>query len=405
MKKALIVATIGGFIAGFELNDIKILQNMGYEVHGAADFRAVSSEDKKRALETSGLIQHQVSFSRSPFTPQTFKAYKELKRLMIKENFDLMHCHTPLGGVLGRIAAHKTRVPKVIYTAHGFHFFEGAPIHNWMIYYPIEKIFSLWTDVLITINQEDYRRAKNKFHMKRLEYVPGVGIDLEKYSTELFSIIERSKVRDEIGIPEQDLWLLSVGELNENKNHETVIRALAKLRDKRKDAIDIYYTIAGEGSKKNQLQSLIDDMGLSGRVKLLGYRNDISLLCEAADIFVMPSFREGLSVALMEAMASGMPCVASKIRGNTDLVDENGGALFNPYSVDECMRGIEQILSRNIEAMGVYNRNKIKHFGKTVVKEAMTNTYENANNYWGGAAYQGNPENLCNARGTGRSRR
>ena len=235
-------------------------------------------------------------------------------------------------------------------------------------YYPVEWLCAHWTDVLITINKEDYALAKKRLKARIVRYVPGVGIDLSKFSRQLFSEEECNKVRKEVGVPEKTHWLLSVGELNDNKNHETVLRAIVKIKC-------VYYTIAGVGSNLKRLKELARELGIADRVIFLGYRNDVSLLCKAADIFVMPSFREGLSVALMEAMASGMPCCVSKIRGNVDLIDDKGGTLFEPHSVDGCRTAIKNLLTSDLRLLGENNRSKIKHFDIKVIENTMNEIY------------------------------
>lgn len=313
---------------------------------------------------------HNISFSRSPFSADNLKAYRQLKKLVREKHYDIIHCHTPNAAAITRLACKGIRKndTKVIYTAHGFHFYKGAPLKNWLVYYPVEWLCAHWTDVLITINKEDYALAKKKMKAKKIEYVPGVGIDLSKFSYGLFTKEQLTNIRKEVGIPNEKTWLLSVGELNDNKNHETVLRAIADIKD-------IYYTVAGRGRKLEELTALSTELGIADRVKFLGYRSDVSLLCEAADIFVMPSFREGLSVALMEAMASGMPCCVSRIRGNTDLIDEKGGMLFDPHSVDECREAIRKLLASDKKKCGEYNRNKIKHFDSSVVENAVSKVY------------------------------
>jgi glycosyltransferase involved in cell wall biosynthesis len=198
-------------------------------------------------------------------------------------------------------------------------------------------------------------------------YVPGVGIDLNKFSDFTVDIDQK---RIQLGIPKDALLLLSVGELNENKNHETVIKALSLMEDK-----NIYYIIAGEGNREQLLLDIIKEKGLSDRVKLLGFRTDIDELCAISDIYVFPSFREGLSVSLMEAMASGLACAVSAIRGNTDLIDENGGVLFDPSSVDGCRQALVEICSSDVSQKGEYNTEKIKAFSLEKVIADMRHIY------------------------------
>ena len=241
--------------------------------------------------------------------------------------------------MLVRLASRKVRKngTKVIYTAHGFHFYKGAPLKNWVLYYPIERLLARYTDVLTTINIEDYERAKKSFKAKKIKYIPGVGID-----TNRFQQIDVNKLvkRQEIGVPEDSFVVLSVGELNKNKNHETVIKAIARLNNP-----NVYYVICGQGVLEDYLKKLIKELGLERQIKLLGFRKDIGEICKVADLFVFPSFREGLSVALMEAMASGLPIVCSEIRGNVDLVkDQKGGYLVKPEDVNGFRMNIDKLV-------------------------------------------------------------
>lgn len=309
-----------------------------------------------------GCRVYPITTSRSPFSVGNFKAIKQIKKITQENYYDIVHCHTPFAAMATRFGCMKARRKgtKVYYTAHGFHFYKGAPIKNWLLYYPVEKICAHFTDVLITINKEDYIFAQNKMKAKCVEYVPGVGIDLDKFGK---SSVKKTVKRRELGIPEEAVLLLSVGELNKNKNHEIVIRAIIDM--------DVYYVIAGEGELKQYLQSIINMLGVSDNVKLLGYRNDVRELCEIADIFVFPSFREGLPVSVMEAMASGLPIVCSNIRGNIDLVDENGGILFEPSDMDSCKLAIEKILLSNLQQLGSYNLEKVNKFSTKQVNEQM----------------------------------
>ncbi len=314
-----------------------------------------------------GCKVYQISTSRSPLNKGNIAAIKQIRKIVKENNYDLVHCHTPIAAACTRLACKPLRKKglKVFYTAHGFHFYKGAPLKNWLIYYPIEKICAHWTDTLITINREDYALAQKKLAAKRVEYVPGVGIDVAKFAN---VIVDRDLKRDEIGVPRDAFMLLSVGELNENKNHETVIRALAEIKDK-----NIHYVIAGKGVKKEILEKLSVELNIN--LHLLGFRRDISELDKTADLFVFPSYREGLSVSVMEVMASGLPIVCSRIRGNTDLVDENGGCLFDPMSISECVKAIEDIRASDLTKMGVYNANKAKTFEVAEINARMKEIY------------------------------
>ena len=360
--RILYVTTIGGTMNFFK-SFIRQLLDEGHKVDIATNEEETPVADCYREW---GCNVYQIETSRSPLNSGNIRAIKQLQTIVSKEEYDIVHCHTPVAAMCTRLACRKVRKTgtKVFYTAHGFHFYKGAPLKNWLLFYPVEKVCAYFTDVLITINKEDYALAQKKLKAKRVAYVPGVGIDLESFSQST----QTADKRKELNIPEDAKLLVSVGELNENKNHTTVICAVAQLEN-------AYYIIAGEGGLRDQLQDLIDSLQISDRVRLLGYRNDVGELYKAADAFVFPSFREGLSVALMEAMASGLPCAVSEIRGNTDLIDTNGGVHFSPYSVEDCQSAIKQLLVSDLEGMCEYNAKKIFGFSQNTVLTAMRELY------------------------------
>lgn len=364
MKKVLFVATVvKAHIMVFHIPFLKWFKENGYETYVCAknDY-----ENKEDCVIPYCDYYYDLPFERSPIKLNNFKTYKQLKEIIESNEFDIIHCHTPMGGVLTRLAARNARKKNtnVIYTAHGFHFYKGAPIANWLLYYPVERWLSRHTDVLITINKEDFSRAQ-KFKAKSIEYVPGVGIDTNKFNEIL---VNKTKKRSEIGIDDNSLIVLSVGELNKNKNHETIIRSIAQL-----DKPDIYYVICGEGPLVNYLKNLTMELGMENQVKLLGFRTDIAELSKVSDIFAFPSFREGLSLSLMEAMTSALPVVCSNIRGNSDLVvDGKGGYLVNPDNIQGFANVLLNLYESNTqrESMGIYNRSLIKNFDlKNVIVE------------------------------------
>ena len=289
-----------------------------------------------------------------------------------------------MGAALTRLVAEDARKKgtKVFYTAHGFHFYDGAPLVNWLTYYPVEKWLATKTDVLITINKEDYRRAKKNFKAGKVVYVPGVGIDLSKFESKPFI---REKKRKELGLKEDDIVLLSVGELIERKNHRVVLEAIAGLKD-----MPFYdrlqYIICGIGALEDELKELCKTLGTSDHVHFLGYRNDISDICNAADIFVFMSHQEGLPVALMEAMACGLPAICSRIRGNTDLISDGKNGLFAENNAGDVGRKIEE-LEKNPEkrkAYGIAAEKTIKRYDLTSVEEKMIDIYKSSENSGGG---------------------
>jgi len=324
--KILYVTTIGKTMRFFT-SFIKVLLDEGHQVELAANETGSPVPECYREWNCKF---HQIGFSRSPLSPDNVKAYGQLKKLIEDGGYDIVHCHTPNASVVTRLVCRKLRKKtglKVFYTAHGFHFYKGAPLLNWLVFYPVEKLCSRFTDKLITINQEDYQRAKAKFHAGEVCYVPGMGIDLSRFA---HVQADRKAKRQEIGVPEDAVLLLSVGELNENKNHQIIIRALAKRNDP-----NVHYAIAGMGNKREHLLELARELGVSEQVHLLGYRKDVPELNDAADVFCFPSLREGLGLASIEAMACGLPLITSNVHGINDYsVDGVTGYKCTPTDAD-----------------------------------------------------------------------
>lgn len=357
-KKAMVIATVYSFISHFEKNDIKILQELGYKIVVASNYEGYKGE-----LEDLNIEKLDIPFTRSPISLKNIKAFSKLNKYLKENKIDLIHCHTPVGGVAGRIIGRWNKVPRIIYTAHGFHFFDGGPKINWLIYYPIEKILSKFTDTLITINKEDYERAKT-FYAKNVEYIPGVGIDVEKIQS---IKVDKEQKRKELGLSMEDIVLLSVGELNDNKNHITPIRALAEIDNK-----NIKYLIAGKGTFENYLKKEIKKLGLENQVKLLGYRKDIYELNKISDIFIFPSKREGLSVALMEAIVCELPVICSDIRGNRDLIKNNKNGILVENNINNYIKEIKTLIK---------NKKNIKDFisreiSMKIINKKMQNIYK-----------------------------
>lgn len=365
-KKVLFTATVvKTHINVFHLPYLKWFKEQGYEVHVAA---------KNDFVNEPCIIPHcdkfyDINFARFPFSNANIEAYKQLKKIIKENNYDIIHCHTPVAGVLTRLAARNSKNTTVIYTAHGFHFFKGAPLLNWLIYYPVERFCARFTDKLITINKEDYERAK-KFSLRKngnVYYVPGVGIDIEKFRNTKVDVCQKKK---ELGIPENIPVLLSVGELIKRKNHETVLKSLSKLENK-----NFAYLICGRGVLMEYLQNLTKQLGLESKVKFLGFRKDVAEICKTADLFIFPSYQEGLPVALMEAMAADLPAIASNVRGNRDLLSKEN--LFEPDDVDVLVKLIEKQLDniKNTKSSKVEYENLEQYSLQNVLKQ-MAEIYE-----------------------------
>lgn len=284
-----------------------MFKDRGFEVHVATDTdKPIKYCDKKIKLP----------IKRSPFKLSNIKAIRQLKKIVNTEKYDIIHCHTPMGGVVARLAAKKARKngTRVIYTAHGFHFYKGAPLKNWLFFYPVEKRLSKFTDTLITINTEDFERAKKKFGKRcfDIQYVPGVGVDEKKFEKKL-SAKEKSELRKSLGLKDNDKVLICVGRLDKNKNQGFLIKAIEKLDD------NYHLLLVGPDEINGKYQELADKLAVAKRVHFLGYRDDIEKLLQISDIAVSASKREGLPVNLMEAAFLGIPIVATDCRGNRDV--------------------------------------------------------------------------------------
>ncbi|ETP72238.1 glycosyltransferase [Lachnospiraceae bacterium JC7] len=383
-KKVLLVATIGYFFPQFEMNNISILKSLGYEVHCAADFTVSISNKRKQEIQESGVVVHQIDFTRRPINIfKNIKSYYKLKELIEREQFDLIHCHTPVAGAITRLAAKRCGVKSVIYTAHGFHFYKGSPLKNWMIYYPAEIFCSRFTRVQITINKEDYEIAKAKFHSGEVQYVPGVGISIpeeESYGSIPVSLRDKhskrdvEKIRKALGVKENEYMVISVGELIERKNHRMIIQALAECPE-----LPVKYFVLGRGTNEDKYKKLIQELHMEEKIHLLGYRDDVMELDRAADLFVFPSYQEGLPLALMEVMKENTPVIASDIRGNRELI-LNTERLFDPKDRKaflECFRKALRDLDENCMSEDVrLNRVNLKNYSNEAVNVRMREIYE-----------------------------
>ena len=362
--KILYVTTISATMNGFFKAHIEMLVKEGHIVELACNDTDWPIDKFYVALNCR---YHHIDFSRSPLSSDNMKAYGQLRKVIKDGNYDIVHCHTPNASVITRLVCRNFRKKnglKVFYTAHGFHFYKGAPKLNWMIFYPIEKICSYFTDKLITINMEDYELAKNKFKANEVHYVPGVGVDLSKFENVQ---VDRNEKRREIGVPEDAFLLFSVGELNENKNHQVIVKALAKLNDP-----NIHYAIAGVGDKKEYLLALADELGVSEQVHLLGYRKDIAELNHVADVFCFPSIREGLGLAAIEAMACGLPVIAAKNRGTVEFVVSNeNGYLCDWYDAEMFKNFILKIM-KNDELREYCSRKAVASVKKFHIENVLT---------------------------------
>ena len=364
-RKVLFVATVLRMhVLVFHLPYMRWFQEQGYEVHLCC---ANDTPDPHPQVPSCDRWV-ELPFSRSPFSADNREVFRRLKQLIDAEDYALIHCNTPVGGLLGRLAARaaRKRGTRVVYTAHGFHFFTGAPLKNWLLYYPAERLLSRWTDLLITINGEDYARAK-RFAAGRVALVSGVGVDLVRFR----GPVDRAAVRAGLGIGPEDAVLITVGEHSERKNHETVIAAAAPIEG-------AHVLFCGVGDRQAALEKQARELDMEDRVHFLGFRKDIPALLAASDVFVFPSLQEGLPVAQMEAMAAGLPCVVSDVRGNNDLIAPGeGGFLRAPRDVSGFTQDIARLLADPAlrARMGERNRREMRRYSLEAVLAQMTALY------------------------------
>lgn len=335
---------------------------MGWEVHVA------SRGD--RVLPYCD-VHHEIPISRSPFSRSNLEAFRMLKKVMNDNKFDIVHCHTPMGGVLTRLAADRKNSGTVIYTAHGFHFYKGAPLMNWLVYYPIEFLMSFRTDCLITINGEDYAFAKKHFRHPEVKLVDGVGYNDSRY----FPVTEEEKkrIRKEKGFGEDEKILIYVAEMNENKNQGMLIDAL-------KDIPDAKLLIAGADNYGGRYVSCAKTAGVADRVSFLGHCDDVADYVRFSDVCVASSLREGLPVNIMEAMACGLPVVATDNRGHRALIkDGEDGFIVKIGDSGAMAQKVRELLSQKelycrISSAAAEN---VKRFSQTVVSAQMSDIYMN----------------------------
>lgn len=356
--KVLILASVASMIEQFNMQNIILLQEQGYTVDVACNFMVGNNLSKEKINDLLYLLKEknvnafQIDFDRNVFNLfADFRSLIQVKnvvkglspslnnaREIDKEKYVLIHSHSPIGGMVGRFISKRFHIFS-IYTAHGFHFYKGGPKKNWIIFYPIEKFLSSWTDILITINKEDYQLAKNKFSAKKTYYIPGIGIDCQKYNLDNFDM---RKYREKLGIKMNDYMILSVGELNKNKNHELVIRTVAEMKNS-----SIHYFIAGIGKNKDYYENLSKQLHIHKQIHLLGYRKDIPELNHSADVFAFPSIREGLGIAAIESLACGTPVCGMNTRGiNEYVINGKTGYLFD-NTIESCKSALEE--ARNVK--------------------------------------------------------
>ena len=371
--KVLFVATVRSHIGQFHIPFIKKLKALGHTVDAA--YRDNSAD--KQGLDTSALdTVYEVPFSRSPYSLDNIKAYRVLKKIIDDNDYDAVHCHTPMGAVVTRLAARDARKKglKVIYTAHGFHFYKGASTLNWKVFYPIEIYLSKYTDCLITINQEDYQLATaGGFQSKRIQYVAGVGVDLSRFKP--VTATEKSALRQEYGIDKDAFVMIYPADFCERKNQLMLLSALKEITLQYKNVklllpgLQTYIAPAEQYCRENDLLPYVEFMG---------YRRDIDKLDALADISVSSSRQEGLPINLIEAMALGNPIVATDVRGNNDLVQDGVNGYLVPLNDSKLMaKRIMHFIEEPalVDRFGAASLQLVEKYSVDAVMEEMLGIY------------------------------
>ena len=363
-KKVLFVATVTGHINAFHIPYLKMFKENVYEVH-------VASKGNQKIPYCDK--HYDLQFKRFPLKKENYKVYKELKKIIEKNDYEIVHCHTPVGGVLTRLAARKRGNTKVIYTAHGFHFYNGAPVWNWLLFYPIEWYLAKYTDTLITINSEDYERAKRKFgnRCKDIQYIPGVGINIKRFNINM-SKEKKKMYKESIGLNENDFVLTCIARLDRNKNQGFLIKCMKELIKENKN---IHLLLVGIDELNGHYQQMTIKNGLEKNIHFLGNRDDIPELLEISNIVVSSSKREGLPINIIEAFASGKPVVALKCRGVNDLViNSENGYIVQDKNIESFCDTLKELIKRN-DKISKNNKEKSNSYCLKNIEDLMKKIY------------------------------
>lgn len=367
-KKIMVIATTDNMIWQFLIPHIKHMQELGNTIECVCARTGFWFDELK---EKYGFTMHDINFERNPFKLKNIKAYKKLCKLQEERKFDIVYSQQPVGGLMGRLFGKKFKIP-VIYTAHGFHFFKGCGIANKLIYKPVEQWLSRYTDVLITINNEDYENAK-KMKAKKVFKINGIGIDDSKIKIEDF---DKDSFREELGLTKDDKVVLTVSELNKNKNYITMLKTMKILVQKDKS---YKFVSCGTGVWKEKIHKFAEKLGIQDNCVFLGYRKDIGKIMQVSDLFFHASHREGLTLSVMEAMSFGLPCVVSNVRGNRDLiVSGEGGFIAEPEDAKAFSIEIENIFNDKelYDKFSKFNKERSKTYTVEYVKSQLEEIYK-----------------------------
>lgn len=358
MNKTLLITSTDLMMVQFLVPHIKHLAGKGYIIDIACSNVGNKFNEVKEIATPFVRNIFELRLKRNPLSPKNFIGYFDAKKLLSNNSYDYIWTNEPVMGVVTRFAARKSRKKgtKVLYMAHGFHFYTGAPLLNWCIYFPIEKLAAKITDIITCVNKEDYQRAQN-LGTGQVYYIHGIGINTDRLTAKFEN---RNSIKKELGLGNDDFIVLSIGELNKNKNQSTIIKAIAKLKNPK-----IHYIICGKGAEAGNLKNLVKKLHITNNVHFLGYRRDVVDICTQANLYAMPSFREGLPVSSLEAMYCGLPLVTSNIRGLIDVnKDGINGYLCDPNDYIAFAEKISRLINNPelCQKMGDVNRKEVIPF-------------------------------------------
>lgn len=371
MGKRILVTSTDMMMMQFLIPHLENLKEQNYEIEVACSNVGNRIDEVREKLNKVVDTVHEVRLVRNPFTFSNLKGYFDLKKIINARYFDLIWTNEPVMGVMTRLAAKHARKQgtKVIYMVHGFHFYKGAPLKNWILYYPIERHMAQCCDEIVTINYEDFERAK-QMKAVSVRYIHGIGVNTERFlETKIETVI-----RSELGLNEEAFLILSVGELLPRKNHEVLIRALSEVQDS-----SVHYLICGKGQLELELKELTEKLGIVNQVHFLGFRTDVLNICQQVDVFALPSLREGLGLAGLEAMLCGLPILSSNTSGPRDYMEDGRtGFMYHPNDVSGFAGGIKTLKNHPElrKKFGAYNRQAVLPFCIEFVKTEVLGLFE-----------------------------
>lgn len=379
LRSALFVTTVPVTLEAFLLPFADHLRSSGWSVDAMA----------RGASENPAVLEHfdnvfDVAWSRNPLSPRNiFGTTRRVRHVAQEGRYSVVHVHTPIAAWVTRYALRSlsdTVRPAIIYTAHGFHFHtRGKPVAN-LVYRTMERLAARWTDVLVTINDEDFAaaRAFGTIDPGSVRLVRGIGVDTERFAPAESGDVRRRAIRAELGISEEAVLVTMVAEMAPVKRHRLAIDALGRVKNER-----LTLLLVGEGPLEHALRDLVIEQGLKDRVRFAGHRADVDTVLAASDTLLLCSEREGLARCVLEAMATGIPVIGTDTRGITDAVGDVAGWIVGHDDVKGLADALDALASDAEErtARGAAGRTRAEaEFSLPRIIAAYDELYEEALN-------------------------